>query len=75
MSKELKQVVLQFDCKPDALGVWQTIASADIIISASEYPDMPPKRKGIVIVLTPAQQATILSFIRNSVIAQAEGAK
>lgn len=73
--KQVKRVELRFDCEPDEMGVWQAKASADFLVAASEYPDMPPKRKGIVIVLTPAQETTILNFIRNSVIAQAEAAK
>lgn len=73
--KQVQRVELRFDCELDDNLIWQAKASADFLVSLSEYPDMPPKRKGIVIVLTPAQETTILNFIRNSVIQQAEAAK
>lgn len=73
--KKLTKVELNILCEPDAQGVWQAQVSADLSVGLSEYPDFEPRRKGISIALTPAQEATILGFVRNVVVPQAEGAK
>lgn len=75
MAKKLTKVELNFNCQPDGQGIWQATASADISIIPEEYTDFQPMRKGIVITLTPTQETTILNFIRNVVVPQAEGAK
>lgn len=75
MAKLLKQIELRIIGETDAAGVWQLRTSATLAVAIEEYPDFEPKKKGISINLTAAEETVIKNFVKDVVLPQAEAAK
>jgi len=74
MAKEVNELTIQIQASKDAAGKVTILETAQIIVSASEYPEFR-YNKDIPISLTDTQRATIVNHIKNVVLPQAEIAK
>ena len=74
MAKVIKEVNITI--KVVKVGTEVTVTeTADFDVKLNEYPDFPGQRRVVVITLTPAQEAAIISHVKNVVLPQAEVAK
>ena len=75
MPKELKHIRFTVDGVKQPDSTWVIIGSCDLEVSLTEYPDWEVRRKGILVVFTPAEETQIKNFVANVVLPQAEAAK
>jgi len=71
MAKNIKEIMVQIIVTKDEAGKIIVSETAHLTVGADEYPEFESK-KGIEIVLTEAQEAAIISHIKNVVLPQAE---
>jgi len=69
MPKELRGIQFNITGIPNLDGSWSVLTSATLNIGLAEYPEFS-RSKGIPIVLTDAQKATIRKFVETVVIPQ-----
>jgi hypothetical protein len=74
MSKQLRKVELNIVGVLQEDASWKITTSADLTVGLSEYPDYE-RRKGIAVILTPAEELTVKNFVATVVLPQAEVAK
>ena len=74
MAKELRGIQFNITGTPNPDGSWDVKASATLTVGLSEYPEFN-QSKGIPIILTATQEATIKKFVKDVVIPQAEEKK
>lgn len=74
MAKVVNQIELNIKIKRTAPAEVEVSASADLTVTAEEYSEFSI-RKGIAILMSPAEKAAIKSFIINNVLPAADEAK
>ena len=74
MAKQLQRIELNIVGTPNPDGSWEVGVSADLTVGLEEYPEWTI-RKGILIMMTGAQETIVRNFVKNVVLPQAEEKK